>query len=539
MADRHYVTGKQVKDMLLGAYHSFEKNYQLINDLNVFPVPDGDTGSNMMHTMASVAKEISLLSDDATAGEVGTAAARSAIMGARGNSGVILSQLLRGIGKGLAGKDTLSNTEIGKAFQFGILYAYRSVSKPVEGTILSVARGMAKGAYKAVRSSMDLALILQEAIDIGKVELADTPNKLAALREAGVVDAGGQGLIVFFEGCLAGLRGVDCQKLEVQAKPDLSKAANVEPLDLEYPYCTEFIVKGADVDKKTVSEALQGLGNSMIVAVVDDIVKVHIHTKHPGDALNKAQEWGTLHDVKVENMEDQHQNRLFSPEEHAAQPKVRQGVGVVTVAAGDGIAKMMHELGAAAIISGGQSMNPPVEAFFNAVEEGDCEHYIILPNNKNIILAAEQLRKLLGASRVAYVPTNNLAQGLAALLRYDGSRNFEENLALMTRAAKEAEGASVTQAVRDSVVDGLKVDKGDYLGLLNERLLCKGSSIEDVLDKLLAKGDYELISLYYGSQLSQEEAERLAERLRQQDPEREVELFYGGQPLYPLLLAME
>ncbi len=539
MTERHYVTGKQVKDMLLGAYHSFEKNYQLINDLNVFPVPDGDTGSNMMHTMASVAREISSLSDQASAGEVGTAAARSAIMGARGNSGVILSQLLRGIGKGLAGKDTLSNTEIGKAFQFGILYAYRSVSKPVEGTILSVARGMAKGAYKAVRSSMDLGLILQEAINVGKVELADTPNKLAALKEAGVVDAGGQGLIVFFEGCLAGLRGVDCAKLTVPAKPELKLVREVEPLDLEYPFCTEFIVKGAKVDKKTVSEALQGLGNSMIVAVVDDIVKVHIHTKHPGEALNKAQEWGVLHDIKVENMEDQHQNRLFSQEEAAAAPKPRQGVGVVTVAAGEGIAKLMHELGAGAIISGGQSMNPPVEAFYKAVEEGEHEHYIILPNNKNIILAAEQLRKLLGASRVAYVPTNNLAQGLAALLHYDGSRSFEENVALMTRGAKEAEGASITQAVRDSVVDGLKVSKGDYLGILNERLLCKGGSIGQVLDQLLADSDYELVSLYYGSQLTEAEAQALAEGLRRQKPELEVELYYGGQPLYPLLLAME
>lgn len=537
MEERHAVTGKQVKDMLLGAYHSFEKNFQLINDLNVFPVPDGDTGSNMMHTMASVAAELSAIGDDATAGEIGTAAARSAIMGARGNSGVILSQLLRGIGKGLAGKVTLNNTEIGKAFQFGILYAYRSVSKPVEGTILSVARGMAKGAYNAVRSSESLEFVLREAIRVGKEELADTPNKLEALKAAGVVDAGGQGLIVFFEGCLAGLRGEDCGVLPVAAKPKLAPKSGVEPLDLEFPYCTEFIVKGASVDKKTVSEALQGFGNSMIVAVVEDIVKVHIHTKHPGEALNKAQEWGTLHDIKVENMQDQHENRLFSTEEQL--PQAKHGIGVLTVAAGDGIAKMMHELGAAAIISGGQSMNPPVEDFVNAIENGECEQYIILPNNKNIILAAEQVRKLLGASKVAYVPTTNLAQGLAALLHFDATRPFEDNIAIMGQEAREAASAAITVAVRDSVVGDIAVTKGDYLGILNDRLVCTGGSIAEVLAKLLADGDYELVSLYYGSDLSREEAQELAASLQEADEELEVELFYGGQPLYPLLLAME
>ena len=241
------ITGKQLKDMLLGAYHSFEKNFEAINDLNVFPVPDGDTGTNMMHTMASVAKAISAMSDEAETGEIGAAAARSAIMGARGNSGVILSQLLRGIGKGVAGKKTLNNTEIGKAFQFGILYAYRSVSKPVEGTILTVARGMAKGAYNAVRGNVSLEEVLLEAIRSGKEELARTPELLPALKAAGVVDAGGQGLIVFFEGCLAGLRGQDCEVLPVtpRAKVQIQKG---EPLDLEYPYCTEFIVKDADVD---------------------------------------------------------------------------------------------------------------------------------------------------------------------------------------------------------------------------------------------------------------------------------------------------
>ena len=535
MENNKVITGKQVKDMLLGAYHSFEKNFEAINDLNVFPVPDGDTGTNMMHTMASVAKAISAMSDEAEAGEIGAAAARSAIMGARGNSGVILSQLLRGIGKGVAGKKTLTNTEIGKAFQFGILYAYRSVSKPVEGTILTVARGMAKGAYHAVRGTGSLEEVLLEAIRTGKEELAKTPEMLPALKAAGVVDAGGQGLIVFFEGCLAGLRGQDCEVLKVTTRA-AAQMNPIEPLDLEYPYCTEFIVKEANVDKKTVSDALQGFGNSMIVAVVDDIVKVHIHTKHPGDALNKAQEWGTLHDIKVENMRDQHENRLFTAED--IQP-VKHGVGVLTVAAGEGIAKIMHEMGAAEIISGGQSMNPPVEAFVNAIENGTCEQYIILPNNKNIILAAEQVRKLLGNSKVAYVPSTNLAQGLAALLHFDSTRSLEENTVIMTKEAKEATSGSVTVAVRDSVVNGITVHEGDYLGILNDKLIASGSSIDEVLDAMLADGDYELISLYYGADLTKEQAEELADKLTERNDEWEVETFYGGQPLYPVILAME
>ncbi len=536
--DKRFITGKQLKDMLLGAYHSFEKNYQVINDLNVFPVPDGDTGTNMMHTMASVAREISAMSDTATAGEIGLAAAKSAVMGARGNSGVILSQMLRGIGRGVAGKKVVSNNELGKAFQYGVLYSYRSVSKPVEGTILTVARGMAKGAYNAVRNSEYLEDVLKEAIVVGKEELAETPEKLPALKAAGVVDAGGQGLIAFLEGCLAGLRGEDCAELVVTQKANVPMQEDAEPLDLEFPYCTEFIVKGASVDKKTVAQALDGFGNSMIVAVIEDIVKVHIHSKNPGNVLNTAQQWGTLHDIKIENMVDQHQNRIFAEDAKPAVTK-RSGVGVISVAAGDGIARLMRELGAAEIISGGQSMNPPVEDFVNAIADGAYEQYVILPNYKNIILAAEQVRKMLGESKVAYIPTSNLAQGLAALFNFDAEKSLVENAVIMAEEAKMATSGAITIAVRDSVVNGIEVRKGDYLGLLNDKIVCAGGSLEEVLDKLLEDGDYELVSMYYGSDISKEQAEEIAEQLQEMNEDWEIEVFDGGQPLYPLLLSME
>lgn len=539
--NKRYITGKQIKDMLLGAYHSFEKNYQVINDLNVFPVPDGDTGTNMMHTMASVARELSAMSDESTASEIGQAAAKSAIMGARGNSGVILSQLLRGIGRGLAGKKNVSNNELGKAFQYGVLFAYRSVSKPVEGTILTVARGMAKGAYTATRNCDDLEEVLKEAIRVGKLELAETPEKLPALKAAGVVDAGGQGLIAFLEGCLAGLRGEDCAEIKVTQKANVKmQAEDAEPLDLEFPYCTEFIVKGASVDKKTVVEALDGFGNSMIVAVIEDIVKVHIHSKNPGNVLNTAQQWGTLHDIKIENMVDQHENRIFADDEEAVQANgKRAGVGILSVAAGDGIAKIMRELGAAEIISGGQSMNPPVEDFVNAIENGEYEQYIILPNNKNIILAADQVKKMLGVSKVDYVPSSNLAQGMTALFHFDPERSMEENTVVMAEEAKAATSGAITIAVRDSIVGGMQVHKGEYLGLLNDKIFCTGLSIKQVLDKMLSAGDYELISMYYGEDITKEEAEEIVEHLEEINEDWEIELFYGGQPLYPLLFSME
>lgn len=529
------ISGEQIKNMLLGAYRSFEKNYQYINDLNVFPVPDGDTGTNMMHTMEAVARAISPL-ENATVSEIGTTAARSAIMGARGNSGVILSQLLRGLGKGLAGKKRATSNEVGKAFQFGILYAYRAVSKPVEGTILTVARAIAKGAYHAVRQGEDFEDVLREAIAGGKKELIRTPELLPALKAAGVVDAGGQGLIVFFEGCLAGFRGEDAGALELPpAKPSFVNSIEME-VDLENPYCTEFVVKNAKVREDTVRAALQPLGNSLIVAVVDDLIKVHIHTNAPGLVLQHGLSWGTLHDIKIDNMAEQHEHRVVR-----GTNAEKRGLAVLAVAAGDGIATIMHQLGAGAIISGGQSMNPSVEAFIKVIENGAAEQYIILPNNKNIILAAEQVKKLLGAAQVDYVPTTNLAQGLAALLHFDASKTMQENSAVMLREAKEAHSAAISIAVRDSVVNGINVKKDQYIGLLEDKIVYAGATLEEVAAETvkLAGSDWELVSLYYGSDLTQAEAEKIAARLQELDGEWEVEVFDGGQPLYPLLLSLE
>ena len=533
------INGRDVKNMLLGAYSAFAQSYKQIDDLNVFPVPDGDTGTNMMRTMEAVHRAVTPL-DTESAAEVGAAAAKSAIMGARGNSGVILSQLLRGIGRGLAGKERVTGNELGKAFQFGILYAYRSVAKPVEGTILTVARGIAKAAYHAVRRGEDFVEILTEAIDGGKRELARTPELLPALKAAGVVDAGGQGLIVFLQGCLNGLLGKAEPAGEVSAASAKAAELPAEEVDLTNPYCTEFIVKNAGVDEKTVRAALLPLGNSLIVAAMDDIVKVHVHTANPGTVLQHGLSWGTLHDIKIDNMAEQHEHRVFSAAAVAQQPK-KEGVGLVSVAAGSGIAEIMLAQGVTDIISGGQSMNPPVEDFVTAIENGAYSKYIILPNNKNIVLAAQQAQKLLGADKVAYVPTVNLAQGIAAILAFDTQAGMEANVEAMTEAMQQAHCAAVSTAVRDSVVNGMPIIKGEYIGLLENKIVCTGGSLNAAaVDAVHQAGtDWELLTLYYGSEITEEEALGAAAELEKICPGAEVQVLNGAQPLYPLIITLE
>lgn len=531
------INGRQLQKMLLGAYQSFEKNYIAINDLNVFPVPDGDTGTNMMHTMASVARAVGTLKGGTTVSEVGQVAAKSAILGARGNSGVILSQLLRGIGKGLVGKAEATNNEIGKAFQFGVLYAYRAVSRPVEGTILTVAKGIAKGARHAVRSGVNLADVLEEAIASGKAELKKTPELLPALKEAGVVDAGGQGLLVFFEGCLAALKGETIKDTIPNVVVE-EKAVMRKQVDVEFPYCTEFIVKEAAAEEHEVRNALLPLGNSLIVAMAEDIIKVHIHTKNPGTVLSKAVCWGSLHDIKIDNMQDQHESKVFVQAPAVIEKK---GLGVLSVAAGEGIAEIMHSIGADEVMYGGQSMNPPVEEFVNRIEQGKAEQYIILPNNKNIVLAAQQVKKLLGEMVVHYIPTTNLAQGLAALVKFDKTKTLLENVTAMKESAAHAHGAAVSVAVRDSVVNGIAIKKGQYIGLVEDKIVYAGDDLESVtLDTVkLAAEDAELISIYYGCDLEEATAQKIASLLETAGDEWEVEVFDGGQPLYPLVMVIE
>lgn len=526
------ITGEDFRSMILGAYQLFLREHEHINSLNVFPVPDGDTGTNMLLTLAAVERAIKEDKQSAI-GILAKRAADSAIMGARGNSGVILSQIFRGIARGLAGKEEATSSELGKAFQYGILYAYRAVAKPVEGTILTVAKGIAKGAHRAVRGKMSFEDILSAAINAGDAELARTPELLPQLKQAGVVDAGGKGLIVFLRGCMEGLGRQYCGP-EANFDQVLVLQEEKHEVDIVHPYCTEFIVKGCVVKLKEARAKLTDLGDSLVVAEGDNALKVHIHTSHPGSVLELAVMWGTLHDIKIDNMADQHRNKLINANE-------KKGIAVISVAAGDGLIQMMHNLGAEIVIQGGQTMNPPVEAFIEAVHNGSSAKYIILPNNKNIILAAKQAKKLLG-DVVEIIPTTDIPQGFAALLAFSADDDIHSNIQQMTARASEVKTGSITVAVRDSNVDGRAVKLGQYLGLADGKLTVAAEDIFTALYKLLKTmvvDDSEIISLYYGKDISKHQAEDIKAKLAESFSEVSIEMYEGGQPNYAFILSVE
>jgi len=527
------VTGKDYRRMIAGAYKAFMRDHQYINSLNVFPVPDGDTGTNMLLTLGAVARSVAEAPEEGI-GPLAKRAADSAIMGARGNSGVILSQIFRGIARGLAGKEQATSSEVGKAFQYGVLYAYRAVSRPVEGTILSVAKGIAKGARRTVRETLPFSDILKEAVAAGQEALRKTPDQLPILKQAGVVDAGGQGLIVFLSGCLEGLEGVGSGPEADWDRTLTLTMPGVEEFDIAHPYCTEFIVKNCALVRDEARRLLLPQGDSLVLAEGEGVLKVHIHSAHPGAVLEMALTWGTLHDIKIDNMADQHRQVIIPS-------RAKQAVAVITVADGDGFATIMKKMGAQIVIPGGQTMNPPVEDFMSAVHQGQAERYIILPNNKNIILAASQAKKLLG-DRVEVVPTVNIPQGLAALLAFDPNKAITENIEAMTARISGIKAAGVTVAVRDSMVEGQLVPAGRFIGVVDSKVLAEGIDLKTALLKLAEKlfiAKAEVISLYYGNDLTAGEAGDLASLLRQQYQTIEVELYAGGQSLYPVIISIE
>lgn len=534
---REMITGNDFKRMVAGAYQAFLLEHEHINELNVFPVPDGDTGTNMLRTLGAVAGAVAEPGEEGI-GSLAKRAADSAVMGARGNSGVILSQIFRGLGRGLAGKQEADSAELGKAFQYGVLYAYRAVAKPVEGTILTVAKGIAKGAYHAVRAKRPIADILEEAIEAGGRELARTPELLPALKEAGVVDAGGRGLIVFMQGCLAGLGGNFAQpKTSFEVNYKAEKIMPEQAFEIVHPYCTEFLIKDTKAAASEVREVLGQLGDSLIVADGGSLVKVHVHTAHPGLILEKAVGWGTLHDIKIENMADQHSSILAGRGFKQAEDKI----AVISVTAGQGFEKMMRDLGAKLILSGGQSMNPSVEEFMDAMHAGAAENYIILPNNRNVVLAAAQAKKLLG-DRAEVVPALNMPQGIAALMAYDAKASMEENVKRMTAAAGKVKAAALTRAVRDSRAGDIFIRKGMYIGVIEGKVRRCGESRREVLAEtvqLIAGEDCALITLYYGYGITVQEANECANYLMCKLPQAEIEVYEGGQPLYAYIVSAE
>lgn len=529
------IDGGSFRNMLIGAYQMFQKKYEILNQLNVFPVPDGDTGNNMLNTLKSMYSMIAELGDEEPVGMIAEKAAAGAIMGARGNSGVILSQIIHGLSRGLHGKKAATSGQMGKAFQYGILYAYRAVTRPVEGTILSVARGIAKGTRDVIRTEDDFGRVLECAIEEGKTALAMTPEQLPILKDANVVDAGGQGLVFFLMGCLKGLTGeVEDEKIEV--KPVIKRLEiKGESFSFEYPYCTEFIVSPCKLKGKEVRQKLNAWGESMIVAEGDNLVKVHIHAQRPGHVLDMAADWGTLHDIKCDNMVDQ-----FNKNKQKQEQLVKKPLGIIAVASGDGWVELYEKLGCD-VVSGGQSMNPSVQELSAGMENGQYEKYIILPNNKNIILAAQQLKKMKG-EQVHIVPSTNPMEGLAAAMAFSADDTIEDNLEAMIDRLSEISTGMITNAVRDSVIGETVIHENDFLGISKKCPIIPSANFRECLSSLvsaLVTEDSEIVTVYYGKDLSEEACREEIHHLEEAHPDMEFDIYYGGQPLYPIFLSIE
>ncbi|MBD9230786.1 MAG: DAK2 domain-containing protein [Dialister sp.] len=529
------IDGNCFKNMLVGAYQLFQKKYEIINQLNVFPVPDGDTGNNMLNTLKSMYSMIAEVSPEEPVGIIAEKASAGAIMGARGNSGVILSQIIHGISRGLHGKKTASCGQMSKAFQYGILYAYRAVTKPVEGTILSVARGIAKGTHDVYRVETDFSKILEASIDAGEEALAKTPEQLQILKDANVVDAGGQGLIFFLMGCLNGLTG-KVEDIEVDVKPVISRLeAKGESFSIEYPYCTEFIISPCKVSAREVRQKLSSWGESMIVAAGDNLVKVHIHAQRPGHVLDMAADWGTLHDIKCDNMVDQ-----FHKNKEKQQKMEKKPLGILTVVSGEGWTELFEKSGCD-VVSGGQSMNPSVQELSAGMENGQYEKYIILPNNKNIILAAQQLKKMLG-EKVHIVPSTNPMEGLAAAMVFDDKATIAENLDAMSDRLSDIRSGMITTAVRDSIVGESTIHKDDFMGLVKGCEVISVPELSDCFMQVLGElidEDTEIVTIYYGKDLSEEDCQKEIEKAEKAYPDVTFEMYEGDQPLYPMFIAAE
>lgn len=550
-----YITASVMKRMLIAGGKLLEVNKAQVDALNVFPVPDGDTGTNMSLTMMSAVKEISTLTNTSMS-DLADKLSKGALRGARGNSGVILSQILKGFSNTITSCEEIDSKIFAKGLRAGAELAYSAVSKPKEGTILTVIRSMAEEAVEVSKRTADIQQFLEKVLAKGEETLAQTPDMLDVLKKAGVVDSGGFGLLTLFKGLIMGyldqdISGAENYNVEATSgsaqqsafpEDDHEALIDYESLgDIDYGYCTEFFIinllkKTTVTDIDRLREYLNEIGNSTIVIGDLNLVKVHVHTNNPGKALARALTLGELDKIKIENMMEQ--NRQLRAKYEAE----RKPIGLLAVCAGDGFAALFKDLLVDQVIEGGQTMNPSAEDIASAVRRINAENVIILPNNKNIILSAEQSRTLVQNRNIFVLPTKDIPQGLAAVLNFNPDVDLKENLETMTASFSNLNAGQVTFAVRDTQIGDLKIKKGDFIGLDKGEVVTKGNSVEDVTEDLLVKmvsDSDELISLYYGSDVTEEQAEAFQERIRNKFPECEVILHYGGQPLYYYILSVE
>ncbi len=551
------ITTSLFQEMVQAGATRLNKQAEYVNSLNVFPVPDGDTGTNMGMTIENGAKEVS----DRSASTVGEAAgifAKGLLMGARGNSGVITSQLFRGFSQSVKDKEELDGAALAAAFQSGVEVAYKAVMKPVEGTILTVSRGAAIGAKKKAESTNDAVEVMRAALEGAKTALAKTPDMLPVLKEVGVVDSGGQGLVFIYEGFLSALTGEFIASEEFQATPATmseminaehhkSVAGHVATEDIKFGYCTEIMValkQGPtyvkDFDYDEFRNYLNNLGDSLLVVNDDEIVKVHVHTEDPGLVMQEGLKYGSLVKVKVDNMRNQHEAQV-EKEERQAKPVEEKEYAIIAVVAGDGLADIFKAQGVDYIISGGQTMNPSTEDFVKAVEELNARNIIILSNNKNILMAAQSAAEVIDQP-AAVVETKTIPQGLTSLLAFDESKSIEENYERMSASLGDVVSGSVTTAVRDTTIDGLEIHENDNLGMVDGKIVVSNPDMLETLEETFAHmldENSEIVTIYVGEDGSEELANELAQALAEKYEDVEVEIHQGGQPVYPYLFSVE
>lgn len=538
-----YIEAKQLREMFVSGANNLQNHKDLVDKLNVFPVPDGDTGTNMSLTISYAMKELSK-SQDSSITDIGKALSKGSLMGARGNSGVILSQIIRGFAKSIEGKDKIYTQDLAKAFKNGSDTAYKAVIKPVEGTILTVVRESGEYAVQAYKKERDLVKFLEMVIKEANESLNRTPQLLKALKEAGVVDSGAKGLVLIYEGMHAALKGnpidikdyspVDLSSIEVSSNP-------INTDDIKFSYCTEFILESKTIDDLQIRDMMMKYGDSLAVVGDEGVIKVHVHTNDPGLVLQDALKYGHLVTIKIENMKVQHENIVLESQDEVSSSAEEKEFGFIATSMGEGLAKIFKDFGVDHIIEGGQTMNPSTEDFMKAIEHISAKNIFIFPNNSNIIMAANQAKEL-SDKNIIVIPTKNTPQGFTALVNFNGDASIEENEEAMMESLGLVKSGQVTFAVRDTVMNDVEVKEGNIIGIAEGKLSGAGDTVDEITSSLIEKlvdEDSAIITLFYGEDVNEEEANKLRDELEEKFEDIDVELYYGGQPLYYYLVSVE
>ncbi len=555
MVNKNTIDASMLAKMFLAGAKNLEAKKEWINELNVFPVPDGDTGTNMTLTIMAAAAEVHQI-QDINMEKLAKAISSGSLRGARGNSGVILSQLLRGFTRSVAKHETLDSIALAAAMEKAVETAYKAVMKPKEGTILTVAREAAEKAMEIADETEDLQNFFEDIFTHAQNTLEKTPEMLPVLKEAGVVDSGGQGLIEVLRGAIDAYLGKEIDySFEVEAPA--AKVTRITPeaeADIKFGYCTEFIILLSEPmpeeEEHRFKEFLMSIGDSIVLVADDDLVKVHVHTNHPGQAIEKALTYGALSRMKIDNMREEHQEKIIKDSQKLAQIQAeeekkqmpRKEVGFISVSAGEGIKDIFRELGVDYLIEGGQTMNPSTEDMLKAIEQVNADTIYIFPNNKNIILAANQARDLTEDKKIVVIPTKTIPQGISAMISYVPEKSTEENTEAMNETISYVKTGQITYAVRDTRLDEKDIHQGDLMGIGDGGILAVGKDAQEVAVETvrqMADEESEVISIYYGKDMTQDQAEALAEKLEEEYPDCDVEVNYGGQPIYYYVISVE